>query len=395
MLTERQLLTRLRRLGHRTAAWEPFELGEYIHSAKTAADRVRYIIYIGLIVSVFIFMAVWNVDEMSWSIARMRAHLEKTQVSAFGQAVLKEYPREFVERMVLVNVPLLGIAIDINDFGFLGGLTLMAMTALLYLSLRAMHENLCLAFYKVQQLVLRDRKASRGESKANFLYHALAMGQVLHRPPTLTRWKANRRSFDLAWFTLRAALLVPVLVHGYVVWGNLGTKKLAGIYGIPHAEARLNVQMALLVAIFILATLCFLHARAIDQRWRDMFFMINPELRLRQQQKWWRWLRIRSRWTREEKRLRDRLLARLTRRSELPELPPGHRTVTVETTVPYRGAKRAALSLMYAAHHRARAFCRQNRISYAALTGFRLHYLQQRKRRLVVRSTWSFQTHHG
>jgi hypothetical protein len=373
--------------------WDAFELGQYIDSFKSSSDRARGVFYVVLTVSILIFTASWNLNSASWSQLRLRKwarhelRLSEDPLpasrTATEQAIeekirrlyLDHYPETFVDEMVLVDLPLLGVSVDVNDFGLLGGITLMLLMTLLVLSIMRMDENLYLSIFKIRRLHEEERRQD-GESRANLLYHALAMGQVLFHPPTLARWRV-RRSHGLAPKVLRFVLFVPFLVHAWTVYGNARTLYIAVWYreGVVPVY-RMLAQFFLLVLIGALVLISCGYVRAMEQRWRNAFFFINPRQRFIDPPSLWHRLRVRSRWSAEEKLLRRRLQKALVDKETvvIGELRPGDLTMTLHHVVPWREKKVAvaALDLMKAARREAERRAPRMHLRHLGITGMRI-----------------------
>lgn len=389
----RHARVQLRRDRSKSAEWETFEVAEYISSAKASSDRVRHIIYVLLTVSLLIALGNWNTYPQSWAQWRMSEWarrqwdgdppleplFEKQRDEIMRRNILNEYPQQYVQRMLVVDVPIVGIAVDVNDFGLLGGVVLAVLLSILLFSVARMHDNLYLAIFKIRKLVEEDRRAWDGESRANFLYHALAMGQVLYRPPTLARWKP-RHSYSMARVALRFAVLTPLAVHANTVWDNWHTLGIARAYRRLTGETAPNrfwLQVVLLLIIFALTALCWIYGRATDQRWRNAFFRINHHLRFRQPAPWPVWVRIRSRWSAKEKHLKRELVALLLGKNKgLGSLSATDEAIRVRHTVRWpekttqRAVRSAAFDLMRAARRAARTRCERRGIDYLGLTSF-------------------------
>jgi len=309
---------------------------------------------------------------------------------------LNYYPEKYVDEMVLVNLPLLGISVDVNDFGLLGGITLTLLMALLLLSIRRMDENLYLAIFKIRRLHEEEERREDGDSRANLLYHALAMGQVFYHPPTLARWRIGRWQ-GLMQQTIRLVLLIPFFVHAWTVYGNAKTLYIAIWYrdgGIPFY--RLMTQFLLLCVIGALVVACCWYARASEQRWRHAFFFVNPHHTLMKPTPLGRWLRLTSHWSKEEKKLRAMLAGALVKEINPNASPNGaYFTMTLnhvilwqsQTSERYRAA--AALELMKAARREAILRCRNSGLRYDSLVAATIVHRLATNQHLDIHIQWS------
>jgi len=395
--------------------WDAFELGQYIDSFKSSADRARSVFYIVLTVSLLIATTTWNLNSESWAQLRLQkwAHetlmfpeeplkqsstpAERATESKIRHVYLDHYPQNYVSEMVLVNLPLLGISVDVNDFGLLGGITLTLLMALLLLSIRRMDENLYLAIFKIRRLHEEEGRREDGDSRANLLYHALAMGQVFYHPPTLARWRIGRLQ-GLMQQILRLVLFIPFLVHAWTVLGNARTLYIAVWYrdgGVP--VYRLMTQFLLLCLIGTLVVACCWYARASEQRWRHAFFFVNPQHTLMNPTPLWRWLRLTSHWSKAEKTLRAGLAGALGDRETAREAVAkgcSHQMMTLNHVIRWKAQPSkgdctdASLELMKAARREALLRCRTSGLLYQGLVDWKIVHRTATNQQLEIHIQW-------
>jgi hypothetical protein len=284
---------------------EDFEFGQYIQAFSSSSNRVRYVIIVVTVANLFILSQFWSSRPKSWIHARihaMRDTLETMEQRRAGAntplpkaAVIRNLMTEdavklhleqlenaYVSRVVETQIPILGIGFDVNDLGVFGGISFILLLTLLCYCLMRQYENLFLCLWKVQDIHERDPVESRG-SKANLLYHALAMAQVFTLPPTLKRWRPNFVATHLA----KLLFLLPLMVHALIVWQNYETKSFATTLKEKFPTWGLKIQIAVLPVLLFLGLLCCIYSRACDRRWRKIFFRINPSLELAEQPSWW------------------------------------------------------------------------------------------------------------
>jgi hypothetical protein len=139
------------------------------------------------------------------------------------------------------------------------------------------------AFWR--QRVDHAARKSDGESTANYLYHALAMNQVLSSPPTLAQWKPPR----LKQYLLHLVFFVPVMVEGYIIYVNSQTLSILHVYGV--GDEVMFLQYGLVVLNLLIAMVAMSYVRACNARWRTAFFYINPALRFVASPPWRLWLK--------------------------------------------------------------------------------------------------------
>jgi hypothetical protein len=270
------------------------DLREYIDAFRTSSNRARYAIYIVIIATVLVWIVNRNARQDSWPLRRIQSYygqeLFKQPFFNADTVVIKvvreEYLKQFVARNMMPESPLPGVSIDVNDLGIVGGIALVLLMLVVVLSLSREHENLHLALYKVRQICAEEgENCSHGTSRANLLYHALAMSQVLSAPPTLARWHPHRlRSFGVVF-------AAPGIVQSWVFWTNFETRHLGDSYGKDVTNS-LIVQGLTVVALLALGTVAGLSSRAKAARWRRAFFRVNPSRRVTPQATARAWLRI-------------------------------------------------------------------------------------------------------
>src|SRR5438477_3367966 len=214
--------------------YEHLELAHYVEIFRGSADRVRYVIFVIIVFSIVILVAQWNTTDLSWVPQRYRKLNElydavrrmpepaadervrkQTRARFLSRDDLKENLSEYrklrVEHVFLVQMPGMGATFDINDLGLFSGITYVLLLLLLLFSLMREHENLYLALFKVRRLHDRPGTIADGESTANYLYHSLAMSQVLSSPPTLAQWRPS--SFKIAQCSLYRSCRSASIYH--------------------------------------------------------------------------------------------------------------------------------------------------------------------------------------
>jgi hypothetical protein len=293
-----------------------------------------------MVFSVVMFVAEWNTTSDSWvprryerlkaMYSQMKTDKDVDKATNHRISTLSElknyidkYQEARIERVLLVNIPGLGVTFDVNDLGDFCGIYYLLLMVLLIFSLVREHENLYLALFKVRRLHEHGRAKSDGESTANYLYHALAMGQVLSSPPTLAQW-------DPPWIktrVLNAIFLAPAVIETYVVYQNWQTLGVVRIFG--KGDSVMYTQYGFLAVNAILGILAILYSISCDRRWRRAFFYINPELQRVRSRPWYLWLGL-SRSSKAQRRMWTQAIERLTVPSKAA---PVRSPITVEDTV--------------------------------------------------------------
>jgi hypothetical protein len=285
------------------------EISEYIHAFRSSSDRARYVIFVITATALLILVGSWK--STRWSETQQ---LEVSQTAALANDFEREQPRpsgpppatdaeaeaqrekakaqyiaerlrpradearELASKSQAVELPDLGIYVYRRDLGHVGGLILLILSFLLSMSMVRQHENLYLAIFKIMRMRERHpQDHDDGESRANFLYHALAMAQVLNYPPTLARWRygwRNRVAGFIRWlvFLFPAGVLLFVMIE---------------------VSKRLTVaSIVFLTGVTVLSVISAGYSRSCNARWRAAFRKVNPALDLVDQRPLFQWLKV-------------------------------------------------------------------------------------------------------
>jgi len=384
------------------------DLREYVDAFRSSSDRSRFALYVIMVASVLIAIATWNAHPGGWPLHRLQAWYGQPlgkQPFMHGDTVQikiarEEYLREFVARGVMTSSPIPGVAMDVNDLGLIGGTALLLLTLIQLFCLLREHENLQLALFKVRQLCMEDTEGhGRGDSRANLLYHALAMSQVLSSPPTLARWRRRGvlRHFGVIY-------LIPVAAQLWVLWNNAWTRDLGAMYGVDVRTA-LIVQGILAFLILVLSVIALIVSRAMTQRWNRAFYRINPGRWVAPQPSLLTWMKIGFGRTSQTDRLHTKMLTAMVDSLVIVD-PRGTGAVQVKCKIPVQQERirKPDVARMFEAlntdgERDARAWCSARAgTSYAALTNFSLERSEYRPRNdggpvwadWVVHGRWTF-----
>lgn len=301
------------------------EIREYVGAYKGSSDRVRHVLFLVLTVSLLMAVINYNLQTYSWPIKRTkeilefgwegpqarprhlaamkRQRLEEEKNTGSGgvevgasvrglatefdvlESIRKAYIEEFLGHAILVDSPIPGLWIDVNDLGVVGGvILLLLMVALIYYLARE-HENLYLSLFRVRTLCW-EVGHEKGDSDANLLYHALAMTQALSSPPTLARWRRGWTEH------LSIVFLLPAAVYGWVFFTNMQSMDRRPIVGDYEHEMALVLwvqalfQCSLLVLGFVAAAM----STAMAVRWHRAFYRVNPGREQKTQMSMMKWL---------------------------------------------------------------------------------------------------------
>jgi hypothetical protein len=303
------------------------ELPHYVETYRQSTERVRWIIFVLMVLSVVVLLMQWNTYKMSWLHYRMsklaevadaakqrpneddadfarRADLalaastlkNRFQTSADLAATRDAYRSAVVDRLMLFEVPGIGVTLDINDLGLFSGVAFSLLLLLLVFALMREYENLYMALFKVRHL--HDAKMPGvdalnqhiqhvgGDSTANFLYHALAMSQVFSAPPTLAVWRPSL----LKRWAPSIVFLFPAVIQSFVIGTNFATLPVAEAYGVPWTA--MIPQCVLEITVVALAIVAIIYANACNYRWRSAFLHINPSYKRVEAVPWAVWVRM-------------------------------------------------------------------------------------------------------
>jgi hypothetical protein len=218
----------------------PLDFKELLEAANDATNRTRYVSIVLLVASILIFIGLNNSYLNSWMADDLRQaykpgdeyigglldpfnkgkdYYELTEsYDEFGRRkharpidIAKRDAQQALVRMhmesrLLLRIPILGLAIHVNDLGFLGGITLIVLLLIMRTSLSREIKNLGYSF-----------KRALGAERLDEFYEALAMRQLI----TVPQMKGEKRNRFLSKAPY-AICLLPVLVYltlvGYDVY---------------------------------------------------------------------------------------------------------------------------------------------------------------------------------
>lgn len=385
------------------------DMREYVDAFRTSSNRSRSMLYIVLIATTFIWITNWNAREDNWPLSRIGAwygaqFTPSSQDSAkLLEEARQEYLRQFIGHTVLTSSPIPGVAMDVNDLGVMGGMALVLLMGVLLVCIHREHENLYLALYKVRVLCIQEGEAhKRGNSRANLLYHALAMSQVIGSPPTLARWR-GRGALN---YLLVVMFFIPSAVYVWVFLTDWTTQDVVASY---HVNARnyLIFEGLASIALLLLSTFSCVYSRAIALRWKRAFYRVNPARRRLDQMRWWDWTKLSSPpWSstsREEPRYdkeghRPRLVAALVDSLDVREL--GLRSnvrvekqCTINGSVDGRTMQQVADAIYEKGEKRAKAWCADHGAGFQKLVRFRTTRNKVRGSDWYIEGVWTFMYH--
>jgi hypothetical protein len=177
---------------------------------------------------------------------------------------LESLEASFVERTMNVTVPFLGITLDTNDLGLLGGITFFLLLSWLLYSLRREEENVAMLF------------ASTRDEDLLPIYQLLSMAQVFTIPIKI-RAKRNRLP-EILWKSLGKLLFIsPLGVLCYVLWYDWKTLPLAETLNPERASSEFWSEVGFLALVFLLTFLCLRGSSAVGREWRNAYNRVQAQ----------------------------------------------------------------------------------------------------------------------
>jgi hypothetical protein len=267
---------------------------QYINVAALAIDRVRTVIIVMLVASVFVFTQVRNSD--GWLDRRIEVRNYALRVldenSDYKEEVLSKDPKErdaetqkydratyFIvksgykigdqndkdrlldeiknltharsEQMRLVHLPFFGAVYDADDTGIFAGITFTVVLFWLTLAINRERRNTQIAF-----------RAAENRGGLQFCYNLLGMQQVLTVPPT----NANRFWKPLGYIS-KALYVMPLVVYGFLFYDDWSTRDVGYSLGWDKMNTLLKASGAFFILILVLTIICLVTSLKIDKDW--------------------------------------------------------------------------------------------------------------------------------
>lgn len=305
---------------------DDFDIGYCCQAFITSSDRVRHVIFAITIACGVLFVGHRNATIDNWPSARLTVARQALETKVWeagdcgnltgldlaackwvknwglssaeavkGQITMLEH--EFLQNVLVVRFPVLGISFDVNDLGYYGGLALLVLMLLLVFASSRQHENLFLALWKIRRLAAAQEPSpdemsfkDNGNSRANLFYHYIAMAQHFTRPPTLARWWVAR-------YSIMTYLLVclPFFIQVFSYFHDLDSREFGDIISPERTQSTLNAELLTLLAILVLTIVVCFYTASNDRRWRSTFFRINPKCGRHTRVPWLVWVGIKER----------------------------------------------------------------------------------------------------
>lgn len=167
----------------------------------------------------------------------------------------KELSKHFAfdDKVQFIEIPFSGNAIDVNDLGVFGGISLIIILLLLRFSLSREIKNLNFSF-----------KQAFFHKKLDNFYHLLAIRQVLTIPEMAGETKNQTLSVCTKWICL-----LPLIVISFCVYYDFYSISYYGVYEWNFVLTHLTAESICVVFILWLSLRCLERQIHIDEIWED------------------------------------------------------------------------------------------------------------------------------
>lgn len=159
----------------------------------------------------------------------------------------------FSKHVLLLSIPFFGVAVDVNDLGVFGGITLTILLVMYLFSLSRERDSLQHALQRKSQRVPLAR-----------FYPLISSAQVLEVPQPLWGRRVHplRRAMNEALSLLPSIIQLLIVTHDYRTWG-MGSS-------IAHESTKYSLALscAFLMAIIVLTALVLDVHGEISRLWR-------------------------------------------------------------------------------------------------------------------------------
>ncbi len=283
-------------------------LNPFIEATIASAARFRRVLIVLIISSVLAFSAFWNAVEWSWLSSRiqlvrtaeavmavdeinqelgtLQAGPEKAQfllnlrkereeflkgrdvdkarrwikMAGFtASESLKRYAERLEttlqQRILVVNVPVLGIVLDVNDLGLLGGFSFVVILMWFRFSLWREYFNLYSTFDE-----------ARNVQDLEYCYKYLSMNQVLTVPPILCPTQPKERPWGKV---VRYLYVLPVAVQVAIFSYDCYTFEIGWVINPANTVISITASFCFMVLSVLLTYWCFRLSGEIDKEWDE------------------------------------------------------------------------------------------------------------------------------
>ncbi|HEV3458255.1 MAG TPA: hypothetical protein VHG32_16975 [Thermoanaerobaculia bacterium] len=256
------------------------EVQDYLSAAGDASTRSRSVAIVLAVASVIVFAALINSLQHQWMLERLQALSDpqnpyvakkigpypepsKFKTPAALQAAKENFyeryklfygavAKTYVENALFTRAPLLGISVDANDLGILGGAAFIVILIMYSYSLRREEQNLKIA-----------RKQAEHFDQICEFYYVLAMRQVFTIPPSDA--SAPRR---LVVWGPKLICALPLTVHLSVTIHDIVTTNIGALISDTHNLILIVVEVVALVFLVELTRSAITTHNRLDEIWK-------------------------------------------------------------------------------------------------------------------------------
>jgi hypothetical protein len=285
-----------------------FSIFGKINDQLSSANKASKSLLISLsLVSLFIFISVWNSSQYGWIDSRLKIHqnmLEhkeylldfekpysedvknnpsiKNQIDHlriyykkhnYDESLLYSNYNRFKDleanNVLMINLPIVNKYMDVNDLSILGGLILFVLIYLFYYSLQLKKNILKAVFaFLEENSLIQDR---------NFLY-LLALHQVL--TVKVIRKIANEKTKGLKkqillGYMVNILITLPLIVQFITIINDIFTFTLGNDINSFQVWIAFAIGILLFAGIYSLTNSCWKINRSIDAIWKENYSKID------------------------------------------------------------------------------------------------------------------------
>jgi hypothetical protein len=188
----------------------------------------------------------------------------KIHIPSNEKIIAKEIPARIAydDNVMFIKIPVFGIAIDVNDLGFIGGISIFIILCLLRFGISREIKNLNISFKEAFQ-----------HNKLCKFYHSLAMHQVL-TVPNMEGETTNKQLVILS----KLVYLMPVVVLCFGVGYDFYSIFRLFLFPWSEVQTQILIQLITLVFVIVISLRCLERQLHIDRIWGQYYYILrdNP-----------------------------------------------------------------------------------------------------------------------
>jgi hypothetical protein len=265
-----------------------------LKSAGDSSRRSRRIVLLIQLACIVVFMMFWQQRLSGWPMMRLRAASAAALVASCdakspdeasqcrdrlpqptlsqGRTALQQWPfsqpeaeywvsllqATIANHVINAGIPVLGLSVDVNDLGLLGGITFLTLLVWFRFSLWREQANLHYLF----------ERCSDNISELQTVYELLSMTQVLSVPRMLSDKHKRQRPLALMPVVLLAS---PVVVEMIVLIHDVQTFDRGGRIAALVTNMEFSAGLMILVVMIWLSWECLKFYRFVRKEWDDTY----------------------------------------------------------------------------------------------------------------------------